>query len=173
MTNNNITLIGMPGVGKSTIGKRLARKLILTFIDTDDLIVNQVQSSLQPYIDSHTKEEFMEIETAIILNLPPAAAPYVISTGGSVVYSKKAMSHLKNISTLVYLFDELEHIKKRISNLESRGIIGLKTHSFKDLYEQRTPLYEDYAQIKVKAFPFISETIINNIIKQLPRMRNS
>ena len=131
---NNITLIGMPGVGKSTIGVVLAKVLGYQFLDSDLLIQKQEHRRLWQIIEEEGCEVFQNVENRV--NASIEAENTVIATGGSVVYCEEAMKHLKSVGTVVYLKLSLNSLAKRLGNLES-------------LYEERTPLYEKYADIVV------------------------
>ncbi len=139
----NIVLIGMPGSGKSTIGKLLAKKLNKTAIDGDVLIEKQEGMSLQEIINTKGNDYFTKLEDEVLSNLE--CDNYVISPGGSVCYYPNAMKHLAEIAEIVYLKVSFEELEKRINNLDSRGIVFKPNQSFKDLYNERTPLYEKYA----------------------------
>ena len=123
---NNITLIGMPGAGKSTIGVVLAKVLGYQFLDSDLLIQKQEKRRLSEIIEDT-----------------------VIATGGSVVYCEEAMEHLKSIGTVVYLKLSLNALSKRLGNLKGRGVLLREGQNLTDLYEERTPLYEKYADIVI------------------------
>ncbi len=141
---SNITLIGMPGAGKSTIGVILAKTLCRSFVDTDLLIQQDQNCSLQIIIDYLGLEAFREIEERVICSIN--VSNHVIATGGSVVYSEKAMEHLRSISTVFFLDVPLEELEKRIRPMMlSRGIVMRKGATLKDLYEERLPLYRKYA----------------------------
>ena len=142
---NNIILIGMPGVGKSTLGVVLAKVLGFQFIDADLLIQEQERKKLHQIIKEVGINGFMEIENQV--NASIEAERSVIATGGSVVYCRQAMSHLKEIGTVVYLKVSLSTLEKRLGNLKRRGVILKKGQTLKDLYEERVPLYEKYADV--------------------------
>ena len=144
---NNIILIGMPGVGKSTLGVVLAKVLGFQFIDADLLIQEQERKKLHQIIKEVGIYGFMEIENQV--NASIEAERSVIATGGSVVYCRQAMSHLKEIGTVVYLKVSLSTLEKRLGNLKRRGVILKKGQTLKDLYEERVPLYEKYADVVV------------------------
>ena len=144
---NNIILIGMPGVGKSTLGVVLAKVLGFQFIDADLLIQEQERKKLHQIIKEVGINGFMEIENQV--NAYIEAERSVIATGGSVVYCRQAMSHLKEIGTVVYLKVSLSTLEKRLGNLKRRGVILKKGQTLKDLYEERVPLYEKYANVVV------------------------
>ena len=144
---NNIILIGMPGVGKITLGVVLAKVLGFQFIDADLLIQEQERKKLHQIIKEVGINGFMEIENQV--NASIEAERSVIATGGSVVYCRQAMSHLKEIGTVVYLKVSLSTLEKRLGNLKRRGVILKKGQTLKDLYEERVPLYEKYADVVV------------------------
>ena len=144
---SNITLIGMPGAGKSTIGIILAKNLGLGFIDTDVLIQINRQKTLQQILEESNHLHLRAIEEEEILKIN--IKNHVIATGGSVAYSQKAMSHLKNISKIIFLEVSLETLKKRIHNFETRGIAKDKNQSFKELFEERQLLYKRYAEVTI------------------------
>ncbi|WNY23372.1 Shikimate kinase [Methanimicrococcus hongohii] len=145
--SGNVILIGMPGSGKSTSGVLLAKSLGLSFLDTDLLIQQQEGMLLQDIVDSAGFSDFIQIEENIISNLQ--ASNSVISTGGSVVYGEKSMNRLKEIGTIVYLDVSFPEIMRRIQNISTRGIALKSGQSLENLYEERRPLYERYADITV------------------------
>jgi shikimate kinase len=143
----NIVLIGMPGAGKSTIGVVLAKNLGMAFIDSD-IVIQQVENKkLHELIDEHGQEGFLEIEDRVNASLNPKSA--VIATGGSVVYGEKAMKHLGEIALVCYLKLSYESIKDRLGDLHERGVVLKDGQTLKDLYEERVPLYEKYANLTV------------------------
>jgi len=162
----NITLIGMPGAGKSSIGKLLAKKLNYKFIDGDKLI-ESFTGKLQDFLDKEGDEEFIKIEEKMVLNLN--GTNQVFSPGGSCVLSKKAMHHLKKISLIIYLDVPFEIIKDILesTNLNTRGIVGLKKMGLKKLFDFRTLLYKKYAELTIKLenqpFKEIADIIMENI----------
>ncbi len=146
----NITLIGMPGVGKSTVGVVLAKALGLAFIDTDLVIQEQTGLLLQQIIDTKGLEAFARIEEDVLSGLQVTNS--VVSTGGSAVYSDKAMKHLAAGGPVVYLRASCEEIISRINNLDSRGIALKPGYTLETLYAERVPLYEKYADITVDSY---------------------
>lgn len=144
---NNITLIGMPGVGKSTLGVVLAKVLGYQFLDTDLLIQKQEKKRLSQIIEECGPEGFMAIENCV--NASIQAENTVIATGGSVVYCQEAMAHLKSIGKVVYLKVSLKALSKRLGNLKGRGVLLKDGQTLEDLYKERIPLYEKYADIVV------------------------
>ena len=147
MKMENIVLIGMPGVGKSTIGVVLAKVLGYQFLDSDLLIQKQERKKLYQIINEKGLEGFMKVEDRV--NASIAAEKTVISTGGSVVYCDNAMKHLKSIGTVVYLKLPLDELSKRLGNLRGRGVLLKEGQTLENLYEERVPLYEKYADITV------------------------
>ena len=151
MTNNldNVVLIGMPGAGKSTLGVVLAKILGYEFIDADLLIQSKLDKTLQKIIDACGPDGFIEVENEVLYTLSAKRA--VIATGGSAVYSDEAMEHLRSIGTVVYLRVSYEELESRLGGLHERGVVmkngmGMSLH---DLYEERRPLYEKYADVTI------------------------
>lgn len=144
---NNITLIGMPGAGKSTIGVVLAKALGYQFIDSDLLIQKEEKRKLSEIIEQEGYEGFREIENRV--NAAIDVENTVIATGGSVVYCEDAMDHLNSVGTVVYLKLPLEALVERLGSLKGRGVLLKEGQTLEDLYEERTPLYEKYADIVI------------------------
>lgn len=144
---DNIILIGMPGCGKSTIGVLLAKNLAYGFLDSDLVIQEQSGRKLQDMIDDMGPEAFTAFEDAVNSTLIPQRT--VIATGGSAVYGARAMAHFRDIGTIVYLKASYEAIEKRIRNFETRGIVIPEGQTFRDVYDERTALYEKYADITI------------------------
>lgn len=144
---SNVVLIGMPGCGKSTCGVIVAKMLLKNFFDTDLLIQNIEGISLQDIIDTKGIEYFEKAEEEAILNLDIKGT--VIATGGSVVYSDKAMEHLKSLGTVVFLNLGFENMKKRISNFKTRGVVMRKGNTLLDMYNERLHLYKKWADITI------------------------
>lgn len=147
MKKNNIVLIGMPGVGKSTIGVILAKQLGYQFVDADLLIQQQEGRLLKEIIAQDGVEGFMAIENRVNASIETQHA--VIATGGSVVYGAEAMEHLREIGTVVYLKLPYEQLKRRLRNLHDRGVVLRNGQTLQDLFEERSPLYERYADLVV------------------------
>ena len=143
-----VTLIGMPGSGKSTIGQLLADKLGRPFIDGDAVIESQEGRPLQEIIDTEGVEAFRVIEERCLCELDAPGA--VIAPGGSVVYYPKAVEHLRGSGPVIALEMSIEGLQERIGNMESRGIVFAPGQTFADLYNERTPLYRRFAEFTVE-----------------------
>ena len=143
----NLILIGMPGCGKSTVGVVLAKALGLDFIDSDLVIQREMGAKLSQLIDRHGDEGFRAIENRINASL--TVTDSIIATGGSVVYGEDAMRHLKEIGTIIYLKLSCEAIEDRLGDLHARGVTIKPGWTLRDLYNERVPLYEKWADITV------------------------
>ncbi len=141
----NVILIGMPGAGKSTVGVVLAKRLGYTFLDSDLVIQQKYGRLLHELISEHGVEGFWKIENDVNAGL--TCDRTVIATGGSAIYGKEAMEHLRSMGTVVYLRLTLEQIAERLGDLTERGVTLREGQDLKALYEERTPLYEKYAHV--------------------------
>ena len=141
---DNIVLIGMPGVGKSTVGVILAKMIGYQFTDADLLIQKQEGKLLHEIIAENGTDGFIEIEERV--NASIEASHTIIATGGSVVYGKKAMEHLSRIGTVVYLKVPYDTLEKRLEDIKGRGVVLKEGQTLRSLYEERLPLYEKYAE---------------------------
>lgn len=164
---NNITLIGMPGAGKSTIGVVLAKVLGYQFLDSDLLIQKQEKRRLSEIIEEEGYKGFKDVENRV--NASIEAENTVIATGGSVVYCEEAMEHLKSIGTVVYLKLSLNALSKRLGNLKGRGVLLREGQNLTDLYEERTPLYEKYADIVIDEEGKDLEASLEILLKNIER----
>ena len=161
---NNITLIGMPGSGKSYIGKILSESLGYKLIELDTIMEEQLKLPLQQILDKIGENAFLELQEKDAILHTNTQNSLVISPGGSIVYSDGAMHHLKNVSSIIYLKTRLETVQKRIADTP-RGIVGLKEKTLEQLYEERTKLYEKWADIVLDA-----ERDAGEIIKDIKSM---
>ena len=144
---DNIVLIGMPSCGKSTVGVVLAKALGYRFVDSALVIQARTGKLLSEIIDEKGLEAFNEIENEINASLDYHKA--VIATGGSVIYGKEAMEHLQSIGQVVYIELPFETLCERIGDLTARGVSIKEGQTFRELYEERRPLYEKYADITI------------------------
>ena len=164
MSNQNITLIGMAGVGKSTIGRELAKELDMQFIDTDKLIEKREMRRIPDIIEHDGEDAIKSIEKDCIISINTKNS--IISTGGSVIYYKDAMKHLREISKIIYLHAGFDSIHKRIGNRNTGGLVINGTNSLEELYNSRLPLYNKYADIIIDAEKDIKD-IVDNIIQNI------
>ena len=145
MNKQNIILIGMPGAGKSSVGVILAKVLGYEFIDTDLVIQHREKRLLREIIADEGNEGFLAIENEV--NATLEANKSVIAPGGSVIYEAKAMEHYKETATIVYLKLNYEDLESRLGNLVDRGVVLKDGMTLRDLYNERLPYYEKYADI--------------------------
>lgn len=167
MNKQNVVLIGMPGVGKSTVGVILAKVLGYEFVDSDLLIQKAEKRLLREIIAQEGQAGFLKIENRVNASIDMEKT--VIATGGSVVYCTEAMEHLKKIGTVVYLKLDYEILKKRLGNLRCRGVVLRKGQTLKDLYDERTPLYEKYADIVVDEKNLNIKETLQKILEKLEK----
>jgi|SRR3989344_207848 len=158
----NVTLIGMAGAGKSHIGKRLAGYLDLKFLDIDTVMEEERGKPLEEILEEMGDEEFMRAEAHAIISATKGKDGLVFSPGGSAVYEDDAMRHLRDNSTIVYLKVPFEVIQKRIGGTKARmgRLVGLGKKTFRELYDERHPLYERYAHLTIDTEKLSAEGII-------------
>ncbi|MBQ8490754.1 MAG: shikimate kinase [Pseudobutyrivibrio sp.] len=161
----NIVLIGMPGVGKSTLGVVLAKELGYQFVDADLLIQEREKRLLKEIIADEGVEGFLKIENDV--NATISADKTVIATGGSVIYGKEAMEHLKEIGTVVYLKLDYDTLDSRLGNLKGRGVVLKDGQTLMDLYNERVPLYENYADVIVDEGGLDLESTLKKVLEGL------
>jgi len=160
--DKNIVLIGMPGVGKSTVGVLLAKALGRYFLDTDVFIQAIQGRTLQDIIDRDGLAAFCRIEEEYVLCLDLTNA--VIATGGSVVYSAPAMRHLAAHGVIIHFDLPVEKIEERIANLPTRGVVMETGQTVRWLYDQRQPLYRQYAHLTLDCTDKNHEQIVLEIV---------
>ena len=148
MGKTNLILIGMPASGKSTVGVILAKVIGYDFIDTDILIQKREKKRLAQIIEDDGVEGFLEIENRV--NASVEADHCIIATGGSAVYGEEAMRHFKKIGHIMYLKVDYETIAKRLGNIRQRGVALREGQTLRDLYEERSVLYEKYADTVIE-----------------------
>lgn len=158
----NLVLIGMPGCGKSTIGVLLAKSMLCEFVDTDLIIQNKHKKSLCEIISEDGLENFKETENEVLSEIN--CENCVIATGGSAVYCDEGMKNLKKNGKIVYLKLSPEEIKKRIKNIRTRGIAMKEGTTIEELYLERAPLYEKYADYIVECENLTAEECVEKII---------
>ena len=162
---DNIVLIGMPGVGKSTVGVILAKVLGYQLVDADLVIQQQEGKLLCEIIEEVGTEGFIEVENRINASLNVTHS--IIATGGSVVYGKEAMEHLQSIGRVVYLKVSYETLEKRLADIKGRGVVLKEGQDLKALFKERSPLYEKYADIEISEGTLGVEQTVEKIIENL------
>jgi shikimate kinase len=161
----NVALIGMPGVGKSTVGVLLAKQLGYSFLDTDILIQAAEGRTLQQLIQKQGISGFCDLEEEYILSV--SVNSHVIATGGSVVYGKAAMGHLKADSAVIHLNLSLDRLQERLGDLDARGVAISPGRGLADLYAERHPLYLKYADHTVATDGLTPDAVVRHIIDLL------
>lgn len=158
---SNVVLIGMPGAGKSTIGVVLAKRLGMSFVDSDLVIQEQYGKLLHELIEAYGVEGFWHIENDVNAALKHRNS--VIATGGSAVYGREAMEHLREIGQVVYLKLPYEEIEERLGDLNARGVTLQPGQDLRGLYGERIPLYEKYAHITIDCQGKMLREIVSEI----------
>ncbi len=166
--NSNVILIGMPASGKSTVGVILAKVLKYKFIDTDLVMQNITDKTLTEIIAEKGMQGFLDFENDTVSNVD--AFHTVIATGGSVIYGEKAMNHLKKNGVAVYLKHRYEVIDSRLTNISTRGVAMKKGQTLHNLFDERVPLYEKYADITVEADGLTTEQTVEKIAEIIHRL---
>lgn len=163
MNKENIILIGMPGSGKSTCGVLAAKALLKNFFDTDLLFQGLEEKKLQDIIDDDGIEYFLSAEERAILSLDINAT--VVATGGSVVYSDKSMEHLKKSGKVIYLHLSYDTMVDRINNITTRGVVVKEGDSLEDMYNERLPMYQKWADVVINCDNNTVEQTVEKIVK--------
>lgn len=161
----NIILIGMPGAGKSTLGVLLAKAMGMLFTDSDIIIQQKTKRLLQDIIDNDGTDSFLATEEEVLLELDIENT--VLATGGSAVYSEKAMENFRKNGTVVYLHVDFAEIEKRVTNITTRGIVLKNGKSLADAYEERKPLYDKYADVTIDCTGSTIENSVKMLIEKL------
>ena len=161
----NISLIGMPAVGKSTVGVLLAKKLGYGFMDTDIVIQTEENRTLAEIIAAGGLDVFLDIEARHVARVN--CDHHIIATGGSVVYKESAMAHLAEISRIIYLSIDLDVLLTRLSDVTARGVAIGPGKGMDDLYKERTPLYDKYCDIKIDCGTLGPDGVVSAIIEHL------
>jgi len=160
--STSLILIGMPGSGKSTLGILLAKLLAKDFVDTDVLIQLQQNKTLQDIIDDAGYLALRDIEEQVLFNTH--YPNHIIATGGSAVYSEKAMQHLRHYGQIIFLDVALNELSARINNIDTRGLARKPNQSFEELYLERRALYQRYATITIDCTGKSQHQILDEII---------
>lgn len=167
---SNIVFIGMPGVGKSTLGVILAKILGYRFLDADLVIQEREGKLLKEIIAEKGVEGFMAVENEVNASLN--CDKTIIATGGSVIYGREAMEHLRTIGKVIYLKADYESLSRRLSNLKGRGVVLKEGQDLQALYNERTPLYESYADYVIDETGCDIEQTIEKIVEVLDEETN-
>ncbi len=167
---DNVVLIGMPAAGKSTVGVVLAKRLGFRFVDSDLVIQEHTGMLLHQIMEEKGTDGFLRVENDVNASL--CAERSVIATGGSVIYGREAMEHLKGLGTVVYLKLGLESIKERLGDFKERGVAVRDGQSLEELYTERIPYYEKYADVTVECEGKMIKDIVAEIAgrKQITKM---
>jgi shikimate kinase len=168
-TASNLVLIGMPGAGKSTVGVILAKRTARAFLDTDVLIQTTQGRSLQEIVDTDSYAALRQIEEGVLLGL--SVRDTVIATGGSAVYSDRAMRQLKLDAIVVFLDVDLPILLRRVADFSTRGLAKRRDQTFFDLFNERRPLYTQYADITIPSGEIDQDDVCRQIIEELSRFR--
>jgi shikimate kinase len=165
VSKKGIVLIGMAGVGKSTVGRALAKKLGWDFVDIDVCVIEETGKTLQQIIDEFGEMALLELESKTIMKTELSGR--VISPGGSIIYRAAVMDYLNKSAHLILLDDNFKNIKKRLGNAVSRGIIGLKSRTLREIYLERRPIYARYADFTVDVTGKTEQEIVGEISRVL------
>jgi len=160
-----ISLIGMPGAGKSTVGVILAKLTGLRFTDSDLEIQVGEGATLQQILESSGYQHLRKIEQQVLLNLPLQDA--VLSTGGSAVYSEPAMARLAKAGPIIYLQADLDTLQQRVAAAPLRGIASDGKQSFAQVFAERTPLYERFADIVIDTTDGTADEVAARILERI------
>ena len=171
MNKENIILIGMPGSGKSTCGVLAAKALLKNFFDTDLLFQGLEEKRLQNIIDDDGIEYFLSAEERAILSLDISAT--VVATGGSVVYSDKSMEHLKKSGKVIYLHLSYDTMVDRIKNITTRGVVVKEGDSLEDMYNERLPMYQKWADVVINCDNNTVEQTVQMIVNAVNEQKST
>ena len=163
--SDSVILVGMPGVGKSTIGVLLARELGLDFVDTDILIQVKEGKTLQQIVDTEGHEALKEIEERVILS--HQFSNMLVATGGSAIYSDAAIKHLKSFGKIIYLQIDVDELKKRLGDISTRGIVAPKGTDILQIARERERLYEKHATLTMNTSGLTLDEALSAILSTL------
>lgn len=164
MKSESIVLIGMAGVGKSTIGMALAEDLGFDFIDVDDYILQKDGKRIQEIIDSEGEGALLQVEKRRMFEIQ--LPRMIVAPGGSIIYHPDLMDYLKGNAVLIYLDDSFANIEAKLVGGIDRGIVGLRYKTLRQIYEERRPLYFKYADITIDCRGREQDEIVAEILKQ-------
>ncbi len=164
MAAKGIVLIGMAGVGKSTIGVALSKRLGYGFVDLDSYILEKEGKCTNDILEESGERALMEIEKARMSEI--GLERTVVAPGGSIIYHAGLMRQLRRNSIIVYLDDSFANIRGRLKDAETRGIIGLKGRSLREVYDEREPLYAKYAEVRIDCGGKTNDEIVAEIIRK-------
>jgi shikimate kinase len=159
----NVTLIGMAGAGKSYIGKQVAQKMNLEFVDIDDVLEAQYGKSIQEILEEVGEQEYLEREARALVGATEGRDNLLVSPGGSVIYRDDAMEHIRTISKVVYLKVPYEIIEERKKDAPPRAVIGLGLKTLRELYDERHPLYEKNTDLVLEIGEMSNDEVIDAI----------
>ena len=159
----SIVLIGMAGAGKSTIGLALARALSFSFTDLDVYIREKDHTTIQGILDTRGEEALLQLEEKRMYEI--SLKRRVVAPGGSIVYLPNLMEYLKQHSVLVYLDETFDKVAERLKNALTRGIVGFKSKSLREIYDERRPLYAKYADITIVPEGKSAEQVVKEILE--------
>lgn len=161
----NLILVGMPASGKSTVGVILAKEMKYRFVDTDLILQEDTDQTLVEIIEERGLRGFLDLENETVAALK--AKRSIIATGGSVIYGAEAMENLKAQGLVIYLAHRYEVIESRLTNIKTRGVAMQKGQTLRDLFKERVPLYERYADITIEADGLTTEQTVQSIIERV------
>ena len=159
MKSEGIVLIGMAGVGKSTVGVSLSKSLGFNFIDVDDYILEREGKTVQEIIDDEGEEALLQLEKRRMYEIDLTRK--VVAPGGSIIYHPDLKQH----STLIYLEDSFENIEERLTSVLTRGIVGLKNKSLRQICDERRSLYSRYADITINCQAKSRDKLVREILQ--------
>lgn len=160
----NVTLIGMAGAGKSYLGKKLAERLHLDWVDSDVLLSEAHDGKdIQTILDELGEEKYLETEARICIEATKDRTDVLVSPAGSVIYVDDWMNHLRDISKVIYLKVPFDTVEARLQKVPPRAIIGLGRKTLRELYDERHPLYESNAHLVVEPHALSSDEFVRTV----------
>ena len=171
MKSESVVLIGMAGVGKSTVGLSLSEALGFNFIDLDDYILKKDGKTVQQIIDDEGEEALLQLEKQRMYEID--LTHKVVAPGGSIIYHPDLMEYLRQCSTVIYLDDSFENIEERLTNMLTRGIVGLGNKSLRQIYNERRALYSRYADITLNCQGKSQDQLAKEILKHYLDLKNN